>query len=141
MTLAACGIAPEDVAGTYVYDEGAKYTATCTPDLGTNGETSLAGQQFVLSVGTESDLIIEGGDCDTLLNIEGGELVKAGTVGDCEAPTYEGMTVTVSGGYTMSWADGVITVGGTESAKADYTDESLTDYQCDYTLSGTATRQ
>lgn len=140
MSLSACGIAPEDVAGTYVGDASLQYTVTCTPDLGTNGTTSLEGLEYVLNLGTESDLEFPRSEtCKELINIEGNKLVKVGTSGDCNPGA--GMTNTITGDPGMTWKDNVLTFNGTETASLDYEDPSLTDYSCAYTYSGTATKE
>lgn len=91
--FAGCGPTAEDVIGTWTFDAGSTLSTDCG-DVGVT-DIPLDGGTITFAAGTEFDLIVDGGDCDTGYSFDGTELKVAGTEGTCETeePT-EGMTVT-----------------------------------------------
>lgn len=138
-TLFGCGVKPEDLIGTWVYDAGAQQVSTCT-DMDPI-TTDLAGSSWTfVSGGEAADLMVDvEGDCDSLYNLDGSSIVSAGYASDT-CLSGEGYTITTSGAITMDYDGGVITFGGSATSTIDYEDNTyVADMECTVTMTGTAT--
>lgn len=134
--IAGCGPTADDIIGTWTYDEGSVLKSDCG-DLGIT-EIKLAGESITFAAGTEFDLIVDGGDCDTGFSFDGTELKEAGTEGTCETEEPSD-SVTTTGEFILTYvaegetaklvASGSVTVEDTEfgySCTSEFVNGSLT---------------
>ena len=144
MGLIACGgeVSPEDIVGTWVYDDGTTVTLACGQE-GVDGTYSLAGQTFTFQdgKGTPYDLVYSdlAPGCDLGFNLEGADIVLETTMMEGCYPDDPVAAASLSQDLRMTYEDGKILLSG------DYTVDISTptdpeELTCDVSLSGSMSK-
>lgn len=142
--LPGCGgeLSPDDIVGTWVYDEGTTVTLVCGQE-GVDGTYSLAGQTFTFQdgKGTPYDLVYSdlAPGCDLGFDLEGNEIVLKTTMMEGCYPDDPVAAASLNEGLRMTYDHGKILLSG------DYTVVITTpadpeEMTCDVTVSGSMSK-
>ncbi len=142
LTGCSGGVSPDDIVGTWVYDEGTTVTLACGQE-GVDGTYSLAGQTFTFhdGKGTPYDLVYSdlAPGCDLGFDLEGNDIVLKTTMMEGCYPDDPVAAASLSQDLRMTYDDGKILLSG------DYTVDISTptdpeEMTCDVSLEGSMSK-